>query len=294
MWRCPDGSSEDDDNQDVQYALETLQSLRERQRGLEHELVTVWQAQQHYQQLQQHATRLAGQQRSRSAGRHPGSVASGWDDASNQAEAFSEYCSSAVSSGSTPQQQGSIAVPSSSAEAYKDVKEAATALVTALAQAGAARSQHHLTPGGTLHRSNTGPFGAVKCSTSLQAGAVCGSSGTLVSLSRGNSSAAAHQALVALQHLDHLALVSGHQTLVWWAQEQLQGALDAITASRVVLNLLRSEAGLLKVRQRDSMGVGLTVDTIDWALSKGNTVIVQGELQVRDRGRPLVLKVISK
>jgi hypothetical protein len=32
------------------------------------------------------------------------------------------------------------------------------------------------------------------------------------------------------------------------------------------------------------MGVSLTVDTIDWALSKGNTVIVQGELQVRMAG----------
>ncbi|WIA10179.1 hypothetical protein OEZ85_010383 [Tetradesmus obliquus] len=79
--------------------------------------------------------------------------------------------------------------------------------------------------------------------------------------------------------LDSLVLVSERQTVVWWAQEQLQGALDAIAASRVVLALLRNEAGLLKVRQRDSMGVSLTVDTIDWALSKGNTVIVQGELQ---------------
>jgi hypothetical protein len=81
-----------------------------------------------------------------------------------------------------------------------------------------------------------------------------------------------------------LVLVSELPTLVWWAQEQLQGALDAIMASRSVLELLRSEAGLLKVRQRNAMGVDITVDTIDWALSKGSTVIVQGELQVGNNG----------
>jgi hypothetical protein len=81
--------------------------------------------------------------------------------------------------------------------------------------------------------------------------------------------------------VDPLVLVGERQTLIWWAREQLQGALDAIAASRTVLELLRNEASLLKVKQRSAMVVSLTVDTIDWALSKGSTDIVRGELQVR-------------
>lgn len=278
MWQYPDGTSEDDDNQDVQYALETLQSLRERQRGLEQELVAVWQAQQHHQQLQQQYAHLAAQQGSRSAGRCPSSALTGWDDANSHAEAFGEYgATTAGGSSNAPQQKGlsSIAVPRNKTAAYADVKEAATALVTALARAGAVYCQQHPTAAG--HRLLAGIGGN---STALRAAPAGGSNSTLVSLSRGNSAGAAFAAIAALQQLDQLVLVSERQTLIWWAQEQLQGALDAITASRVVLNLLRNEAGLLKVRQRDSMGIGLTVDTIDWALSKGNTVIVQGDLQV--------------
>lgn len=270
MWRYPDGLSEDDDNQDVQYALETLQSLRERQRGLEQELLTVWHAHQQHQQLHQQYAHLAAQQHSRATARYAGSVTSGWDGASSYGDTRSEYGGHAAGISTTaPQQQGlsGLAVSTSKQTAYTDVKEAATALATSLARAGALSLQQQ-------HHQSTGPSG-----TTLPLRT--NSTASLGTLSRGNSGAAI-VAVAALQQQDQLALVSERQTVIWWAQEQLQGALDAITASRVVLNLLRSEASVLKVRQRNSMGVNLTVDTIDWALSKGNTVIVQGELQVME------------
>lgn len=283
LWQNPDGTSEDDDNQDVLYALETLQSLRERQRGLQHELLAVWQAHQQYQQLQQQYSQLAAQQQSRAATRYPASAVNRWDEASSYGEAFSEYTGYAGSTSSVGQQQGlsTLAVPSNQGPMHTDVKEAATALVIALAKAGALfGQQQHPTAGGLLRRALDGPTSMSSSSPALRATGVGAStsSNSMLSLSWGSSTATG--AVNALQHMDQLVLVSDRQTLIWWAQEQLQGALDAITASRVVLNLLRNEAGLLKVRQRDSMGVGLTVDTIDWALSKGSTVIVQGELQV--------------
>lgn len=287
MWQYPDGTSEDDDNQDVLYALETLQSLRERQRGLEQELVAVWQAHQQYQQLQQQYAQLAAQQQSRAASRYPGSVVTNWEDASSHAEAFSEYSSYATGStrSNLPQQgASSVVAHSHKAASYSDVKEAATALVTALARAGALYSkQQQPSAVGALRKLVKGPASVSSNSLAIRAAAGTGSSNSLASLARSASAGNTFAAVAALQQMEQLVLVCDRQTLIWWAQEQLQGALDAITASRVVLNLLRNEAGLLKVRQRDSMGVSLTVDTIDWELSKGSNVIVQGELQVRCR-----------
>jgi hypothetical protein len=264
MCRNPDGTSEDDDNQDVQYALETLQSLRERQRGLEAELAVVLQAHQQHLQQQQHA------QLTLQHGRGAAAAAVAWEDAAaSSCYGESEY-SSAFAAG----------LAGSGAASYADIKEASVALVLALAAAGAAgeRPQHQqlqLRGSQAMHASSS------TSSLAMAAAAAAGSSSSLPSLMRNQSAGSTLMLHQQAQGLDSLVLVSERQTVIWWAQEQLQGALDAIAASRVVLQLLRNEAGLLKVRQRDSMGVSLTVDTIDWALSKGNTVIVQGELQVR-------------
>lgn len=276
MWLNPDGTSEDDDNQDVQYALETLQSLRERQRGLEKELAVVLHAHQQCMQLQQHYVQLALQQQGRAAA-HQAAGLYPWDDAT-AGSSHGDIDGSSYAASSL-QQQGkgllgiSIAGGRSSA-AYLDIKEASIALVIALADAAALaaaaeRPQQQQRSGLSVH-----PSSSANSSSAAAGGSRTGSGSSLVSLARGQSHGAAGQLL------DSLVLVAERQTLIWWAQEQLQGALDAITASRTVLRLLRHEAGLMKVRQRDSMGVSLAVDTIDWALSKGSTVIVQGELQV--------------
>jgi hypothetical protein len=276
MCRNPDGTSEDDDNQDVQYALETLQSLRERQRGLEAELAVVLHAHQqhlqHLQQQQQHLqyNQLALQQHGRAAA----SVAAWEDAAASSCYGESEY-SSVLGAG----------LAGRGANVYADIKEASVAMVLALAGAGAAgeRLQQQLQLRGVHASASTSSlamFAAAGTASRSGSGVAAGSCSSLPSLLRnqsGGSTFMQQQQLGA----DGLVLVSERQTIIWWAQEQLQGALDAIAASRTVLQLLRNEAGLLKVRQRDSMGVSLTVDTIDWALSKGNTVIVQGELQVR-------------
>lgn len=275
MCRNPDGMSEDDDNQDVQYALETLQSLRERQRGLEAELAVVLHAHQQHLQQQQYAQHVLQQ--------HGRSAAAAWEDAAasgcyGESEYSSVYAAGLAARG---------------AAVCADIKEASVGLVLALAAAGAAgeRPQHQqqlqLRGVTSVHAisstSSLAMLAAAGTASRSGSGIPAGSCGSLAGLMRNQSGAST---LLLQQQglpggLDSLVLVSERQTVVWWAQEQLQGALDAIAASRVVLALLRNEAGLLKVRQRDSMGVSLTVDTIDWALSKGNTVIVQGELQVR-------------
>jgi hypothetical protein len=274
MCRNPDGTSEDDDNQDVQYALETLQSLRERQRGLEAELAVVLQAHQQHLLQQQHA-QLVLQQHGRGA-----AAAAAWEDAA----ASSCYGESEYSS--------AFGLTGRGTTAYADIKEASVALVLALAAAGAAGERPHhqqlqLRGVTSMHASSStsslAMVAAAGTASRSGSGIPAGSCSSLPSLMRNVSggSMLMLQQQQGLGGLDSLVLVSERQTVIWWAQEQLQGALDAIAASRVVLQLLRNEAGLLKVRQRDSMGVSLTVDTIDWALSKGNTVIVQGELQVR-------------
>lgn len=325
MCQHPDGISEDDDNQDVMYALETLQSLRERQRCLEQELLAVLAAQQQYAawqacymshlslasyvaQQQQHtlaaaagaggAARQGASSVQMQQAVQPYSVSTyaassvTWDDTVQSASADSELAST--------YHTGSISVPTvagsavwaldrrgaAASPAYTDIKEASIALVMALAAAGSAterqllastlgsQQQLHLLKGS--HPAASSSIGNLSCisgSTAVAPG------------SRGLGAAVGSFAnLSALQQQEQLVLVAERPTLVWWAQEQLQGALDAITASRTVLELLRSEAGLLKVRQRNAMGVDITVDTIDWALSKGSTVIVQGELQVGPRG----------
>lgn len=323
MWQHPDGISEDDDNQDVMYALETLQSLRERQRCLEQELLAVLAAQQQYAawqarnmstlsltSLQQHV--LAPSVAASAAGLRSGAMwpqqqqqqvvpyststyaASSvtWDDAvPPSASGDSEYAST--------YHTGSVSAPTGSAmwqaerrataapAPYTDMKEASIALVLALAAAGtAAERQQQLlanTAGGSVqqlqllkgsHLAANSSIGNLSCVSGSTAAA-----GGRAQL--GATPAGSYANLAALQQQEQLVLVAERPTLVWWAQEQLQGALDAITASRTVLELLRNEAGLLKVRQRNAMGVDITVDTIDWALSKGSTVIVQGELQVR-------------
>lgn len=325
MWQHPDGISEDDDNQDVQYALETLQSLRERQRCLERELLAVLAAQQQYaawqashmshpslasfvQQQQQHhapaaaagagALRLGGVGLQQQAQPYTVSTYAAssvtWDDTVPSASGDSEYAST--------YQTGSISVPTAAGSvvwderrgaaapaAYSDIKEASIALVLALAAAGNAAERQQQLLGSALgsqpqlhllkgsHPAASSSVGNLSC--------VSGSTAAAAPAGRGQLGAAtpagSYANLSALQQQEALVLVAERPTLVWWAQEQLQGALDAITASRTVLELLRSEAGLLKVRQRNAMGVDITVDTIDWALSKGSTVIVQGELQVR-------------
>jgi hypothetical protein len=272
MCRNPDGTSEDDDNQDVQYALETLQSLRERQRGLEAELAVVLHAHQQHLQQQQHLqyTQLALQQHGRGAA----SVAAWEDAAASSCYGESEY-SSVVGAG----------LAGRGATAYADIKAASVALVLALAAAGAAGERPQLQLRGMHASGSTSSLAmvaAVGTASRSVSGVAAGSCSSLPSLLRNQSGGSTFMQQLGLGP-DHLVLVSERQTVIWWAQEQLQGALDAIAASRTVLQLLRNEAGLLKVRQRDSMGVSLTVDTIDWALSKGNTVIVQGELQVRGR-----------
>jgi hypothetical protein len=276
MCRNPDGTSEDDDNQDVQYALETLQSLRERQRGLEAELAVVLHAHQQHLQQQQHLqyTQLALQQH----GRGTASVAA-WDDAAaSSCYGESEY-SSAVGA----------AIAGRGVTAYADIKEASVALVLALAAAGAAGERPQLQLRGMHASGSTSSLAmvaAVGTASRSGSGVAAGSCSSLPSLLRNQSGGSTFMQQQQQMGPDGLVLVSERQTVIWWAQEQLQGALDAIAASRTVLQLLRNEAGLLKVRQRDSMGVSLTVDTIDWALSKGNTVIVQGELQVRTANLP--------
>lgn len=307
MWQQPDGISEDDDNQDVQYALETLQSLRERQRCLEQELLAVLAAHQQYAAWQQrhmsHHSSVSLQQQQQSlvpavaagGGVRPAGVASQqqpysvttyaassvtWEDATASAAGDSDGPSTYYNSSVTAPTPTSSVVWASDRRAaasapYADIKEASIAMVLALAAAGTAadRWQQQL-------------MAATGGSLQLLKGSHPAASSSIGNLSTaGRSLASVTPAgsctnLAALQQQEQLVLVAERPTLVWWAQEQLQGALDAITASRTVLELLRSEAGLLKVRQRNAMGVDITVDTIDWALSKGSTVIVQGELQV--------------
>jgi hypothetical protein len=48
LWAAPDGTSEEDDNRDVLFALETIQALRERLRGLQHEEVALASALPHW------------------------------------------------------------------------------------------------------------------------------------------------------------------------------------------------------------------------------------------------------
>jgi hypothetical protein len=76
-------------------------------------------------------------------------------------------------------------------------------------------------------------------------------------------------------------LGQNHTVLERWVSEQAQGALESIEASRKVLGLLRQDVALTRVVQRHSMSLLLRVNAISWALSKGHTTIVQGELQVR-------------
>jgi hypothetical protein len=339
MWQHPDGVSEDDDNQDVLYALETLQSLRERQRCLEQELLAVLAAQQQYaawqarnashlslaslqQQQQQHALVPAGgaglrygpagllQQQQQQMQPYAASstyAASSvtWDDTvPASVSGDSEYAST--------YHTGSISAPTTAGSAvwsvdrratgpqpagYTDMKEASIALVLALAAAGttADQLQQQLLSAAAGGRQQ---LQLLKGSHPAASASVSNLSSASGGTTAGREQQQALQAtpagscanLAALQQQEQLVLVAERPTLVWWAQEQLQGALDAITASRTVLELLRSEAGLLKVRQRNAMGVDITVDTIDWALSKGSTVIVQGELQVRRRDCARVLQ----
>ena len=75
-------------------------------------------------------------------------------------------------------------------------------------------------------------------------------------------------------------LGQNHTVLERWVSEQAQGALESIEASRKVLGLLRQDVALTRVVQRHSLSLLLRVNTISWALSKGHTTIVQGELQV--------------
>jgi len=314
MWQQPDGLSEDDDNQDVQYALETLQSLRERQRCLEQELLAVLAAHQQYAAWQQrhmsHHSLVSLQQQQQQSlvpavaaggGVRPAGMASQqqpysvttyaassvtWEDATASAAGDSDgpstYYNSSVAA---PTPTSSVVWASDRRAAasapYADIKEASIALVLALAAAGTAadRWQQQLmaAAGGSLQQLQLLKGSHPAASSSM---------GNLSTAGRSFASvtpAGSCTNLAALQQQEQLVLVAERPTLVWWAQEQLQGALDAITASRTVLELLRSEAGLLKVRQRNAMGVDITVDTIDWALSKGSTVIVQGELQVGAR-----------
>lgn len=319
MWQHPDGISEDDDNQDVLYALETLQSLRERQRCLEHELLAVLAAQQQYAAWQARNTShlsLASLQQQQALvpagapGLRLGPVVLLQQQHQAQPYATSTYAASSVtwddtvpasvsgdSEYASSYHTGSISAPTAASSvawqadrrgtapaAYTDMKEASIALVLALAAAGTAveRQQQLLsnTAGGNSqlqllkgsHPVASSSIGNLSCISGSKA---AGGRGLAAATPLGS-----YANLAALQQQEQLVLVAERPTLVWWAQEQLQGALDAITASRTVLELLRSEAGLLKVRQRNAMGVDITVDTIDWALSKGSTVIVQGELQV--------------
>lgn len=329
MWQHPDGVSEDDDNQDVLYALETLQSLRERQRCLEQELLAVLAAQQQYAAWQarnvshlsltslqqQHALVPAG-----AAGLRSGPA--GFLQQLQPYAASSTYAASSVTwddtvpasvSGdsdfaSTSYHTGSIILQTTAGSAvwaadrratatqpagYTDMKEASIALVLALAAAGTAtdQQQQQLLAAAAAGSRQHLPLlkGSHQAASASVSNLSCASGGTAAGAGSAGREQQASQAtpagscanLAALQQQEQLVLVAERPTLVWWAQEQLQGALDAITASRTVLELLRSEAGLLKVRQRNAMGVDITVDTIDWALSKGSTVIVQGELQVR-------------
>jgi hypothetical protein len=326
MWAHPDGISEDDDNQDVQYALETLQSLRERQRCLEQELLSVLAAQQQYAAwqsrhtlLQQHALGLPPQQQhalaaaAGASGMRQGVVAV--QQQQLQPYSVSTYAASSVTwnidavpasaSGdsecpASSYYAGSISAPTAPGSvvwqqqdrrsptapgAYTDIKEASIALVLALAAAGtAAERQQQLMSTALSHQHLQQLMkGAHPAASSSMGNLSCISGSTAAAGGRGLHAATplgSCSNLTALQQQEQLVLVAERPTVVWWAQEQLQGALDAITASRTVLEMLRSEAGLLKVRQRNAMGVDITVDTIDWALSKGSTVIVQGELQV--------------
>jgi hypothetical protein len=326
MWAHPDGTSEDDDNQDVQYALETLQSLRERQRCLEQELLSVLASQQQYAAWQSPHTSqqytiglLPPQQQqqalalpSRTSGMRQGGAvqqqqlqpysvstyaassvtwnndalppSAGRDNESLAPSYYTGSISAPTAAGSVVWQQQDRRSPTA-AGAYTDIKEASIALVLALAEAGTAAerqqqlmstalSQQHLQQlmkgAHTAPSSSAGTLSCISGSTAAAGGRGLHAATPLGSCTN----------LTALQQQEQLVLVAERPTVVWWAQEQLQGALDAITASRTVLEMLRSEAGLLKVRQRNAMGVDITVDTIDWALSKGSTVIVQGELQV--------------
>lgn len=330
MWQHPDGVSEDDDNQDVLYALETLQSLRERQRCLEQELLAVLAAQQQYAAWQarnashlsltslqqQHALVPAGAAGMRFS---PAGLLQQQQQQLQPYAASSTYAASSVtwddtvpasvsgdSDFASTYHTGSIIAPTIAGSAvwaadrraiatqpagYTDMKEASIALVLALAAAGTTTDQQQqqlvaAVAGSRQHlHLLKGSHPAASASVSNLS---CASGGTAAGAGGAGREQQALQAtpvgscanLAALQQQEQLVLVAERPTLVWWAQEQLQGALDAITASRTVLELLRSEAGLLKVRQRNAMGVDITVDTIDWALSKGSTVIVQGELQV--------------
>lgn len=325
MWQHPDGISEDDDNQDVMYALETLQSLRERQRCLEQELLAVLAAQQQYAAWQacymSHlslASYVAQQQQHTLAAAAAGAGGSVRQGASSvhmqqavQPYSVSTYAASSVTWDDTIQSAsgdselastyhtGSISVPTvtgtavwasdrrvAPSPAYTDIKEASIALVMALAAAGSATERHLLASMLGSQQQLHLLKGSHPAASSSIGNLSCISASTVVPAGRGMGATAvgSFANFSALQQQEQLVLVAERPTLVWWAQEQLQGALDAITASRTVLELLRSEAGLLKVRQRNAMGVDITVDTIDWALSKGSTVIVQGELQVGAAG----------
>jgi hypothetical protein len=325
MWQHPDGISEDDDNQDVMYALETLQSLRERQRCLEQELLAVLAAQQQYAawqarnvshssltSLQQHVLApsvAAGMAGLRSESVWPqqqqqqvvpyttsthtassvtwGDMVSSVSSVSGDSGYASTYHTSSISAPTASvmwqADRGALAAPAP----CTGIKEASISLVLALAAAGTAaeRKQQQLlanTAGGSLQQLQLlkGSHPAANSIIWHLGGASGSTAGGRPQLG-GATPAGSNANLAALQQQEQLVLVAERPMLVWWAQEQLQGALDAITATRTVLELLRSEAGLLKVRQRNAMGVDITVDTIDWALSKGSTVIVQGELQVR-------------
>eukprot|EP00775_Hariotina_reticulata_P010874 gene10874-11028_t len=264
LSRYPDGTSEDDDNQDVQYALETLQSLRERQKGLELELAAVLQGKQQLELLVQRSKSL---QESVSRQHAPAAAdrKSLWASCPAAGVAAS---AAAAAGGSTGHLAMSLqALGGDPQPFYADIREATTALVLALAKAGAAA---------------TGPWQGVLAGSGMNHS----SSSSLTAAAAGYGSS--HPSPLVLQQSqqrpqrlvsDQLVLVMERQTLIWWAQEQLQGALDAIAASRKVLELLRHEAGLLKVKQRSAMVVSITVDTIDWALSKGSADLVRGELQ---------------
>lgn len=235
----PDGCSDEDDNGDVQLALETLQSIRERLRTLQHEELMA---------------------RSFAAAFGGGDVST----------TTSNYRSTGVFSlgliGSAAVyglgNVGSVLerIPSDS-EHHGDLRAATEAMAMALAEgcsssggsssAPASRTTSHVyvpggRSGGVIYQGM--PFVEVP-----------GFGGK----SEGWSVLAQHSS-----------------TLIRWANEQITGAQESIEASRLVLGLLRQEAALMHVRQRHSMSVSLRINTINWALSKGSSTIVQGELQV--------------
>ncbi len=210
LWLAPDGTSEEDDNRDVLIALETLQSLRERLRCLQHEELSV-----------------------RALACGLGLI--DWANADSTRDEIAIQSGPAAAAASlalVPRGAPLERIPQDRPQQPPDLRAAGERMAGALSRAATAAA--------TAAANGAGGGGGV--------------SGTG-------------------------AVLASHQgTLLRWANEQIFGAQDSIEATKTVLGALRQEAAIMRVRARAAMSVRVRVDRIDWALSKGSTTIVRGEL----------------